>query len=257
MVIVNIHLETFDKNSFEIVKKLAEKGPIAISLAPIQIPLIKKCQIKYFKKLFKKKNYVLGQQGLTHICNKCVGYRKKNKIKIGPHHENYCLWFGKISGKKQEKFMRQGREKLKKVFGREPELYVPPNHLFGGNTFSIVKKMGYKWLTDRACFPMKPYVSQKVIIVPESKPKIKGSNQIYFHGGEKGNLNNLLRKNFTSFYDIKVSKKNSESIKKNRKLKILSKIKRDLINGFKVEKDKTQMLAELIYASEFANSLIY
>ncbi|MFH1607898.1 MAG: hypothetical protein ABIA78_02080 [archaeon] len=254
MVLINIHLESFDRKSFESIKKLARKGPIAISFAPIQIPLIKKYQVRYFKNLFKHKDYVLGQQGLTHECKKCIAYRKKNKVNVGPHHENYCLRFGEVPAKEQEKFMMQGRRKIKKLFGREPELYVPPNHLFGKNTVAVVKKLKYKWMTDKAYFSLGPYISGEVLIVPESKSDIKKSNQIYAH--DAGEIKSIDKK-LISFYDVKPSKIDKKKIEKNRKLKIVSKIQRDLIKAKGIEEDESQRLAESIYNLKFADSSVY
>jgi hypothetical protein len=251
MIYLNIHLESFDRKSFENVVRLAQKGPIAISFAPIQIHLMKVHQINYFKDLFRKKDFVLGQQGLTHKCKKCMNYKKEKKVNIGPDHENYCLWFGEVSEKEQEAFMKKGREKLNKLFEREPELYVPPNHLFGKNTIGLAKKLGYKWITDRAIIPLKPYVSRGIIIVPESKLSIKGSKQIYSHdGSEVVNINKKL----ISFYDIKASKESRNRINENRKLKAIAKIERDLIRGFGVKKVSSQKLAELVYESTFVRS---
>jgi len=259
MVFINLHLEAFDKNSFVNMKKLIEKGSVAISFAPAHISRMKNYQIEYFKDLFSNPNYILGQQGLEHHCRKCVKYNKsQNEIKVDAAHENYCFWFGEISQKEQEKFMRKGRKVLKKLFGKEPDLYVSPNHLFGQNTIKVVKKLKYKWMVDRAIIPIKPYSQKGIVIIPESKLSVKGSNQIYLHGNEKKNeIKIILNKKFEKLHELKPFKKDLEKIRLNRKLKIMVKIERDLINGFKVKKNMAQKISELIYGNEFVNLSIY
>ncbi|MEW6062806.1 MAG: hypothetical protein AB1571_00335 [Nanoarchaeota archaeon] len=94
-------MENFKEKHFSIVEKLANRGPIAISIAPYQIPQIKDNLLKKIKEILSKDGTILGQQGLNHRCKKCIKYFKyfetKGKVYgIDPWHENYCLWFGHI-----------------------------------------------------------------------------------------------------------------------------------------------------------------
>ena len=185
MVTLNIHWETFDEKSFAQIEKLAIKGPIAISISPWQIPKMQDHQISKVKEILSRQGYILGQQGLTHKCKKCSDFHRikeeENITKAGidPWHENYCLWFGPISTREQEDFMREGRIKLNKIFGKNPELYVPPNNYFDLTTVKIAFKLGYKWLTDKAMIPLNPFMLERIIIVPEADPEILKNKQFY------------------------------------------------------------------------------
>ena len=258
MATLNIHIETFDEKSFDGVESLAKKGPIAISFAPYQIPLLKESQIIKLKKILSQEGYVLGQQGLNHKCNKCVEFQRQKKdgqvIKSGidPWHENYCLWLGEIPAKEQESFMKEGKEQLKKVFGVEPRLYVPPNHYFDLNTVKIARKLGYKWLTDRTLIALKPYILEGIIIIPEGEPEIQNKN-IYIHADRyRGDLNKAISTGIDSLYNIKPEKNSKEDIAQNRKIKYTKKIARDLISGYGMPEENAKQFAELLFNSKFS-----
>ncbi len=253
MIVMNIHLETFDEESFRRVEELAKKGPIAVSITPSHITRIKDYQVTRLKEILSREGYVLGQQGLNHKCTKCQDYHfeeKDNKIVrpgIDPWHENYCLWFGQISSKDQKRFMNEGRKKLKALLGIEPQLYVPPNHYFDINTVKIASKMGYKWLTDRALLPLKPYSLEGLIIVPEGEPEI-GADQVYIHADRwRGDLDSVVSKGFSSLNEIKPEKNDKEKLDENRMKKIVGKMARDLHKGYGMPKNSAEKAAQMLY----------
>jgi hypothetical protein len=253
MVTLNIHWETFNKQSFEKVKELAKKGPIAISIAPYQISKMSGEQINWLKKVLSNPDYVLGQQGLNHKCTKCAAFHKtKENAGVDPWHENYCLWFSQIPEHEQEKFMQQGKEQLKKTFNVEPRLYVPPNHYFDETTIKIASKLGYSWLSDRAKIPLKPYYFNGIIIIPESEPEIEQNKQLYIHADRwRGNLDKAISQQIESLKNIKPVEEDKTAITKNRKLKITLKIARDLHKGFDMSKENSEKAAQLLFETKF------
>lgn len=253
MVWMNIHFETFDDDSFKKVRDLSSKGPIAISISPWQISKMQDYQIKELREILKKPGFVLGQQGLNHKCLIC----SKEYHNVDLWHENAGLWCENISIEDQERFMIEGREKLVNIFGKEPELYVPPNHLFNKDTLKAAFKIGYKWVTDRAKIPLKPYTFNRIIIVPESGPEISENNQIYIHADRwRGDLEKILKKKFESFHEIKSEKNNEKDILINREFKLIGKIARDFVNGYQVPNETANELAKLIYKSKFKNNCL-
>lgn len=258
MVTLDIHFENFEQRHFGVIEKLAKKGPISISIAPWQVNLIKEYQIKKIREILSNKNHVLGQQGLTHKCDKCTKYYYGGSKLYGldPWHENYCLWFGKVPANKQEAFMREGRKILYKTFGKEPELYVPPNHYFDATTVKIAARIGYKWFTDDAQRPLVPYRLYKITIIPESYPNLKGNKQIYFHNDQverfKEDIRKLMTLKFESMHSIIPNTINVNKIEENRKLKMIKKIARDLRDGFGASAEKARDLAQILFETKFS-----
>ncbi len=260
-ITLNIHFETFDKESFKRVLQLSEKGPIAISIAPFQLSRIPDSQIKKLKEILSRPGYILGQQGLNHKCSKCEDFHfvkragKIVKVGIDPWHENYCLWLGMIPEKEQYDLMKKGKEKLRRVFSKNPNLYVPPNHYFDIKTARVASMLGFKWLADRALIPLKPYNFEDVFVVPEGEPEIaeKGNSYVYIHADRwKGNLDNAVSTGLISFYDIKPSR-NKHNFEENRKMKMTGKIFRDLNKGYGIQEKEARELAQLLYETKFIN----
>lgn len=256
-VTLNIHLETFDDESFQRVVDLAEKGPIAISIAPYHIPRMKSAQIERLKGILSQEGYILGQQGLNHKCHICKDFHAKKegailkKKGVDPWHENYCLWFGEISEKEQEKFMKEGRKKLEEKFGVAPLLYVPPNHLLDRNTVRIAFLNGYKWIANRALIQVAPNGDERIIIIYEGEPEIDNEN-VYIHADRwKGDLERVIEKKFISLNEVKPAKPNYKKIEENRKMKITGKIARDFHKGYGLSEEESREIASLIYESKF------
>lgn len=260
MPTLNIHLETFDKESFDRLESLASKGPIAISIAPYQVSRMSPYQIEKLRQILSQEGYVLGQQGLNHKCTKCAEFHREKtgkevtKAGIDPWHENYCLWFGQISAKEQEEFMKEGRKQLKEIFLKEPELYVPPNHYFDLTTVKVAKKLGYKWLSDRALLPLRRYLLEKIIIIPESEPEISKNNQFYIHADRwEGNLDNIVARGIESYTNVQPKSNEKSMLEKNRELKMRRKIARDLNKGYGMSEENSEKCAELLCKTKFIN----
>ena len=260
MVVLNVHWETFDDESFDRLKKLAEKGPIVISPSPLHISKMTNAQILEVKRILTRPGYILGQQGLNHKCEKCKEFhlQKENgvvvKNGVDPWHENYCLWNGQVSRGEQKVLMEQGREKFFEIFGVKPEVYNPPNHYLDEVTLQVAAEIGYKYVTNRALIPLKPYSSQGIIVVPESEPEIKLNGQFYIHADRwRGDLDEVIGRHINSFESMEVGENKSSELEKNRRLKVGGKIFRDLHKGFGIKEGTAKEIAFLLYDTKFIN----
>ncbi|PIN91684.1 hypothetical protein COU61_01995 [Candidatus Pacearchaeota archaeon CG10_big_fil_rev_8_21_14_0_10_35_13] len=248
MTILTVHYETFDDESFEKLKELAERGPIAITIAPFHTPRIPDAQKETIKEYLKKGGYVLGQQGLNHHCEKC----SKERPRVDAWHENDCLWGEGIGIEEQERFMTEGRKKLEETFGIRPELYTPPNHLMNNDTIRIARKLGYKWVSDRAMMKVEPYFKEGIMIIPESEPEIAGNNQVYIHADRwNGNLEEAIMGGIKPYSSLIAKPKDGRIIRENHRLKIIRKIARDLHGAYGNEglgfKEKALELVGFLY----------
>ncbi|MEW6062807.1 MAG: hypothetical protein AB1571_00340 [Nanoarchaeota archaeon] len=156
--------------------------------------------------------------------------------------------------------MKKGKDLLKKAFKKEPEFYVPPNHYFDISSIEIAAKLGYKWFSDNAMIPLKPYSNSRIIIVPESYPNVKGSNFLYIHNDQverfKKELGKIMGLGFKSYCNIKPIAKNKELIAESRKLKVIRKIARDLRDGFGMPEDNAKEMGQILFESKFSKDLI-
>lgn len=257
-ITMNVHFETFDDKSFSQLVSLADRGPIAISISPWQIPKIPRKQINRIKEIFADDNYVLGQQGLNHKCPHCEDFhvsmtgKEVRRSGVDPWHENYCLWFGEIPEKDQMKFMSEGKKILEKTFGVDVRLYVPPNHLLGTNTLKVASELGYSWIANRALIPVAPYTQKGILVVNEGEPQIKSSSY-YIHADRwRGDLEEVLKSPFISYMELKPSKADATTIAKNTDLKMIGKIRRDLQKGYGLSEQQSIDLADLTYRTRFS-----
>jgi hypothetical protein len=170
---LDIHFEAVNegKGRLEELQKIVEQGiPCAISIAPytLEQQWYDETTIDLLNKAFKQ-GAILGQQGYGHKC------RYEHRFS-DPWHENYCPYHGEFSRQSQVKTFKQGRETLLKHFEKQPELYVPPNHLYGQETLAIASNLGYKFFVERGLSQKKPYKYKygDMIILPEVKLGKKG-----------------------------------------------------------------------------------
>jgi len=239
-MILDIHLEYCDDGG-EKLKKIARLDkPFCISPIPALLkPQNKVCGsiysknyfysqsiVKILKRLSKKSNVILGQQGLQHYCVDCF----KEKEKKDAWHENYCFYSKQKTVNEQIKFMKQGKKIIEEVLGVSPKLYVPPNHMFDNNTIIAAKKLGFQYLADKAMIKLYPYTSRGLIILPETKLSQKGEFVYTHYDKITNNLNQYLNfiKSPNYLGQIIPRKVSLLKISKNRKLKLNEKKKRDL-----------------------------
>ena len=185
MVVVDIHLEGLKRSHFRNGNVGARFRQILDNDIPVAVsPSLRSYLrgqwdenpeiIELVREIVKRKGSVLGQQGLTHICSYKHDF-------VDPYHEFYCLWTGplpigrKISKNKQKEWMEEGRNRLEKLFGVNPELFVPPNHYFDETTLEAALELGYRFFADKAVSNFTPYSFgrynfgeyKKLIVVPE------------------------------------------------------------------------------------------
>ncbi|MDP3026437.1 MAG: DUF2334 domain-containing protein [Nanoarchaeota archaeon] len=180
---LNIHLEGMDDAGEKLKRILDENIPVAISVCPEtlrengiyreQYPYLPK-YIDLIGKVISRGGNILGQQGNIHKC-------KHNHRFVDPWHENYCLYHRPIGGEKQRELMEEGKETLVKLFGKSPEMYVPPNHLWDFTTLSVANSMGYPFFVIKGIKTSKPLLYKKggenTLVLPERKIDQEG----YFH----------------------------------------------------------------------------
>ncbi len=195
MVAVDIHLEGLKKSHFvkgdveaRFRQILEENIPVVVSPAlrsydhgqwdehPEIIDLV--------GMIVKREGSVLGQQGLTHLCANRHDF-------VDPYHEFHCLWTGpfpigrKFSKDKQKEWMKIGRERLEKLFGVSPELFVPPNHYFDDTTLEAASELGYKFFADKLVTNFRPYIFSELVVVPEGNLcREEGGRMAYIHYDE-------------------------------------------------------------------------
>jgi peptidoglycan/xylan/chitin deacetylase (PgdA/CDA1 family) len=180
MVFIDLHYEN-PKETESLEMLLEKEVPFALSLTPTQTAQYPLKVLDLLREAAQRNNIVIGHQGKTHWCL----HTKKHRI-IDPCHENFCF-YNKITRNEQEKIMRDGKELLANLLEREPELYVPPNHLYDENTIKIADKLNYGFFADNGIVMHEPYKRFGLIILPESEsPKRR---IIYLH-------NDSLPKNF-------------------------------------------------------------
>jgi len=168
---LNIHLEGMDDNGEKLKEILDQDMPVAISIAPetFRKEGIYKNQYPYLLRytdligeIVSRNGSVLGQQGNLHKC-------KYPHRFADPWHENFCLYGKDLTGDEQRELMGKGKETLLKLFGKSPELYVPPNHMFDLTTIKVAGDMDYDFFAERGIVLNEPYKMGGMIILPETK----------------------------------------------------------------------------------------
>lgn len=171
MAVLNIHLEGIEKQFFRnqdvqlrLFELLNRDIPAVLSLPPWMEDYWKKTNpgvIDLARVVVKSPGSFLGQQGEFHQCG--------NAHTIAdPWHENYCFYGKGLSHSEQRFFMERGRDRLEKLMGIRPVMYVPPNHQFDQTTLEVAEDMGYRYFADLALLPVKPYYFGSMLVVPEA-----------------------------------------------------------------------------------------
>lgn len=175
MCVMDIHLEGIEPQYFEngdalhILQEISHKGtPVVISPPPWMADgewmrhnaSDADKLVKLVGEIVNQPQNALGQQGNTHKC-------KKGHACTDPWHENKCPYGGSPSKEEQRDLMERGREKLTRLFGVQPQLYVPPNHLFNGDTLEAASEMGYGFFAVKSLIHLQPHKFRNLVIVPE------------------------------------------------------------------------------------------
>ncbi|MFH1290561.1 MAG: DUF2334 domain-containing protein [Nanoarchaeota archaeon] len=170
MVVIDIHLEGIERRNFlrsdrtRLLREILYRNvPVVLSLPPWMEDYWNRKDSKVIdlvSEIVSRDGNVLGQQGNTHKC-------PREHVLVDPWHENYCIWRGGLSEEQQRELMETGRERLEKLIGVKPMLYVPPNHQSDWTTLRVANKMGYWYMVDKAMIPLRPYASGNLIVVPE------------------------------------------------------------------------------------------
>jgi len=223
---IDIHFEGFDRKD-ELVRIVQHKIPCAISIAPYSLREGGKEYGWYSVEIIDlirqalQNKVILGQQGDIHKC-------RFNHVFVDPWHENSCLYHEDLMGEEQAELMKRGRETLERVFGKSPEIYIPPNHLYNFMTRLIAEEMGFKFFAERGISQRKPYQRGKIIVIPEVKIGENGEI-VYIHydeiAGKKQGYEKAMRE-ATSFSEIKPEKvsmweedRNYEQVLRRKKLR--------------------------------------
>ena len=191
MVAIDIHLEKinperfFNRDVTRALRHILERNiPVALSLPPWMEEYWRKKNsriIDLVSEIVNRKDSVLGQQGNTHRC-------KYSHTIADPWHENFCLWGKRLSYNEQREFMEKGREKLFRLTGKNPELYVSPNHQFDSTTLDVAGDMNYTYFADRAIIRgLRPYLNRGLIVIPEEDLSAKEPRAavVYTHYDEQ------------------------------------------------------------------------
>jgi hypothetical protein len=214
---INIHLEAMDDNGEKLKRILDEDIPCAISICPetLRTEGIYGHRENY-SKLFKfsdligalvnKPGNILGQQGNIHKC--------KHKHRFAdPWHENSCLYHGSLSKQEQRDLMAKGRETLRNLLGKDPEIYVSPNHQDDFTTMDVACER-HLIFAIRGLKVLRPLLykkdlasSKNLLVVPEAKLGERG----YFHYvhydqiGKNQKVFDELVKDVGSYHDIGIA----------------------------------------------------
>ncbi len=227
---LDIHFEAVNdgKGRLEELQKIVKQGtPCAISIAPYALRegWYDETTLDLLNKAFKQ-GAILGQQGNKHKC------RYEHRFS-DPWHENYCPYHGEFSRQSQSEIFEQGMEILTERFGKQPELYVPPNHLYGQETLAVASNLGYRFFAERGLSQKKPYKYEygDVIILPEVKLGKKGII-FYIHYDkikEKQKDYDAVSKAACDFSWIKPQEVSRKAVSGNRRKVRRRKVIRDII----------------------------
>ena len=186
--------------------------------------------LELIREIVKRPNSLLGQQGYTHKC-------KYNHFLVDPWHEFRCLWRKRISRAEQVEWVKRGREELEILIGATPELFSPPNHYFNETTLEVADALGYKFFSDQAITPLKPYPFGNMLVVPEgnlARKETEGRDAVYVHTDQIFqdaetivNYREVINK-ATSMRDLMPYRVSEDEIKLNEELKYQRKRMRDI-----------------------------
>jgi len=231
---LDIHLEAMDDEGEKLKRIIDENIPCAISLCPEtlrkkglyskQYPYLPK-YIDLIGEIVSREGSILGQQGNLHKC------RYEHRF-TDPWHENFCP-YNEVSMEEQRELMLKGRQTLVMLFGKYPEMYVPPNHLFDSATLVIAERMDYSFFAERGIKNTEPYLYKRMIILPETKLDETGDIK-YVHydeiGRNKKAFEEVVKKACGfSINEIKIKWVVNDLIEANRRAVIRKKKLRDLI----------------------------
>ena len=237
---LDIHVENLDQKNFPngdvtvyLRKILEEDKRVKLSFSPWQEDIWKEKNPEFFElaeEVVSINGY--GQQGLNHRCI------RKHKY-VDPWHEFKCLWSMKpISKNDQIEIIEAGSDKLLKVFGKRPEVLVPPNHMFDLTTVNLAAARNYSFFTDQAVLKIGPYKSEsgKMIVVPEgnlARGELAGRRAVYIHYDQiMDNPNNfeLVLKDNVSMESLVPKEVSNLRIHQNDFFKYARKAARDAMN---------------------------
>ncbi|MFH1802775.1 MAG: hypothetical protein ABH864_05010 [archaeon] len=239
MVLIDIHLEGikkerfFDNDPTKLLREILTRNvPVVLSLPPWMENYWMESEkgpetIELAREVVKRPGSFLGQQGNMHRCSYPHGL-------VDPWHENYCLWGPRKSAKEQRNFMTEGRDRLSEFMDVEPKVYCPPNHLWDNTTLHVADEMGYTHVTDKAMIPLAPYRFGGLIVVPEGDMR-KGdfmNAAAYIHYDELDSHREFYRQAMQgsiSLADITPERVSQKLIDRNRRMKHMHKIARDLV----------------------------
>ena len=180
---LDIHLERMDDKGEKLKRILDENMPVAISVCPEtlrkngiyskQYPYLPRF-VDLIGEVVSRRGNILGQQGNMHKC------RHKHRF-VDPWHENYCLYSRPMNGEEQRELMEEGKETLKKLLGKSPEMYVPPNHLWDFTTLSVANCMRYPFFAIRGVKTNEPLLYKNDGVNTLVLPEVKINENAHFH----------------------------------------------------------------------------
>jgi len=177
---LDIHVEGF-KNEDELKRIAEERIPCYLFIIPGRLgtDYYPDNAVEWIGRCLEKKA-ILGQQGLNHTCRNKHDFSDKA-------HEMWCPYGRALSLEEQREIMGNGREILKRFFGKTPLLFVPPNHLYDRTTLEAADETGYYFFGERALINVHPYpFGRNLIVEPEVKIG-KDGKLVYVHYGDIDN----------------------------------------------------------------------
>ncbi len=240
MAFLDIHLESIDRKSFSggnVLRRLMDlyhhEVPVVLSLPPWMEDYWKKenpAVIEVVKTLVKRPGSFLGQQGNMHKC-------KYDHTVADPWHENSCFYNAPLSKEEQGRLMWEGKERLEKLIGEKPALYVAPNHQFDETTLDVAENLGYRYFADLKLLPVKPYYHGSMLVVPEAPIK-KGMTSFgnYIHYDE-------IDRHFKNFSNAVIMATPLSMLKGESSPDILWTPNRALKNSYKLARDAKRLLS--------------
>ncbi len=231
MTSLSIHLHTpgieKKKDKIKLLESLVGR-PIAICIAPHEVETFSRKTINLIERILENEEAVLGQRGNTNKCR--FGHKY-----VDPWHENWCPYHptDSLPLSKQMKIMETGAEILKEKFGRTPEFYIAPNHLYDYKTEIAANHMRYAYFSVLALVPMEAWRVGGMTYLPEY---VVGKNAVTNHACT--HYDHLTKKfiediEIEPFPDIVSGVIDGKLIKKNREKVIRAKKLRDIIRFLK------------------------